>query len=110
MRSVARRLLYGEAAQGLAEWKMRVLEARNSERAECIMKRVGARWGKQEVVLAVERWHGKQVEEKKQQRGEGILRRVGGRWRHKEMAMRWDVWHKKFKSGTIEMVSVRWCM
>ena len=103
MRNVAKRMMFGEAAQALLSWKYKVLEHLNQLRGEAIMRRVGGRWRNREVSDAFRSWNEKWFADKCQGRAESIMRRVGGRWRNREMAMARDEMKRNFKKGIIEM-------
>ena len=116
MRNVAKRMLLGEVQLIVSSWREKnieaLMEARNRERGERILKRVGARFKQQEVVEAVERWREAQVTEKierearaMQAKGESILGRVGGRFRQMEVASNFGEWRRNCRDGALEMVS-----
>ena len=107
MRNVAKRILYGEAAQALISWQCKWIEARNRAKGERIMQRVGVRWKNsienREISEAFLGWHYSLMCDKNQSRAEAIMRRVGGRFRNKELAMHYAEWVRNAKAGVLDM-------
>ena len=108
MRNVAKRILYGEVAQGIVAWRYNVMVDKNQERGEAIMRRVGGRWRNQELAEGFFGWCANKREEENQGRAEAILRRAGGRMRNKELFMSWDAWYRNYKDGIMDMWRSRW--
>ena len=113
MRNVAKRILMGEVFQLVLSWKLKYAEAMRQEKAERMLKRVGARLRQRDAVEALVVWHDSAMTAKMQaealrmqERGESILKRVGGRLRMGEAASNVAEWRRNTRLGVLEMVSM----
>ena len=108
MRNVAKRMVHAETAHAVLSWKMKIVQQKNHQRGEAVMRRVGLRMLNRELSDACLGWRHNVVGVQKRLRGEMLMRRVGARMTQQELTNVWDAWYHNYSENTRQMVSEGW--